>query len=200
MRRRKPSTLEHASAQLGRRPLAFQARLRARALTLAQLEAANKSALPPASRQPVPGDQRAIRAHVRERAHELAASGPAVESRKAAAVPVSDEQLAVYHPIGLADTRSGRRPVHAKSCPRCGRTLALTHRESFDRLVTFVVPVHRWQCDTCGWRGLLIDRHELKLLKRRLAGLIIIVLAFLLGLAIMWYLDYRHYSYRPPVD
>ena len=143
--------------------------------------------------------QRAILAHVKERARELAVSAPPGVG-KAPAVPVSDERVAVFVPIGLANTKSGRRPVHAKGCPRCGRTLGLTHRRSFDRLANFVIPVHRWLCGKCGWQGLLLDRHEFKKVKRRIGRLIIIALAFLLGLAIMWYLDYLKYSYRPPTD
>jgi hypothetical protein len=200
MKRRKPLALEHATTQLGRRPMAFRARQRPRTPAPSEPQPERPASTSERPGQPSPGSKRAILAHVKERAHELAASAPPSEAGVAAAIPVTDERIGVFQPIGLADTKSGRRPVHAKPCPQCGMVLGLMHRRAIDRLVAFVLPVHRWQCEECGWKGLLLDRHEFKVVKRRIGRLIIILLAALLALGVMWYLEYIRYSYHPPVE
>ncbi|HVN31945.1 MAG TPA: hypothetical protein VMT45_08150 [Thermoanaerobaculaceae bacterium] len=88
--------------------------------------------------------------------------------------------------------------MYSKRCPLCGRSVALQHRRRFDHIVALVVPVHRWQCQSCEWTGLRIDRHELKKIKRRVSIVVIVILAFLIGLVAMWYLDYLKYTKHPP--
>jgi len=44
---------------------------------------------------------------------------------------------------------------HARECPLCGGPALRTRRRFVDRLISVVIPVHRYQCRTvsCGWRG-----------------------------------------------
>ena len=43
-------------------------------------------------------------------------------------------------------------------CPRCGSDLSRIHRRASDRLLSFFVPVRRFQCKNgeCEWRGLRV--------------------------------------------
>jgi predicted RNA-binding Zn-ribbon protein involved in translation (DUF1610 family) len=90
--------------------------------------------------------------------------------------------------LGAAEQTAAHR--HGlKWCPHCGEALQLVHRRKRDRIASFVIPSHRWLCESCGWSGLRVDRHELKHLKRRVGVLLLILLAALLGFVVMWYLD-----------
>ena len=214
MKRRKPSALENATTRLGRRPVTFQARLRARALKLARHELGDTNDSTQASDQAGRPTPRAIWAQVHQRARTLSPAPPGSARAGAPAAALGTEpkadsgraagQTQPPEPQGASALdhrtaeRASRRHRHFKPCPKCGKPIRLTHRRLLDRLVAEAVPVHRWRCDSCGWSGLRVDRHELKHLKRRVGRLIIILLAFLLGFLLMSYLDYLKYTYHPP--
>ena len=42
-----------------------------------------------------------------------------------------------------------------RECPMCGGPALRIRRRLIDRLVSLVIPVHRYQCQmaTCGWHG-----------------------------------------------
>ena len=193
--------------------MAFRNRARARAATEPQ-EAGNlrrsPAAAPAAAEDATP---RAILARVKERAralpearpnHERAgvvtAASPAIASaglrEVAADVLTSRELPGSDHPMTPKEMEI-RRHLHVKRCPRCRHSVSLTHRRGSDRLVALAVPVHRWKCGSCGWSGLRVDRHEVKAAKKRLTVVIVVLLAFVIGLALMWFLDYLKYSYHP---
>ena len=214
MKHRKPSALENATLQRGHRPLAFQARLRARESKPAGSHTDNSAAAPATSEQSPQARQRAILARVKERAQTMQSSTPGLDrgtfliggspvappaTARADSEPTrAPEASAGSGAVEREPRKHARRRLYSKACPLCGRSVGLTHRTRLDRLVAKLVPVHRWRCGACDWSGLRIDRHEMKHLKRRVGRLIIIILAFLLGFAVMWYLDFLKYAYRPP--
>ncbi len=197
------------------RSLAFQQRARKRAAPQAP-EAPNGHSPRPASQQ-TPRDQtpRAILAEVKERARRMPRSAvPAVAGafpdlephvdleaglRDEAADVLTSRELPPSDDALAAAEAEIRRRVHVKRCPRCRQSVALAHRKRFDRIVGVALPVHRWACASCGWTGLRMDRHEKKRLRRRITVIVIVILAFFVGLALMWFLDYLKYS-RPSAD
>jgi DNA-directed RNA polymerase subunit RPC12/RpoP len=39
-------------------------------------------------------------------------------------------------------------------CPRCsGKSLTRMHRTRFDRMISLLVPVKRYECEACSWQG-----------------------------------------------
>jgi hypothetical protein len=53
----------------------------------------------------------------------------------------------------------GAHPLAAthKRCPLCAEPLLRMHRTSVDRMISMVVPVHRYRCYnlSCNWEGVL---------------------------------------------
>jgi len=49
-----------------------------------------------------------------------------------------------------------------RECPVCGGPVRRVHRRMVDRLLSMVVPVHRFQCKAvdCAWRGNLRVGHS----------------------------------------
>ncbi len=43
-----------------------------------------------------------------------------------------------------------------RSCPVCNHRIRRRHRKSLDRLMSYFVPVRRYSCSNCNWKGLLI--------------------------------------------
>jgi len=45
--------------------------------------------------------------------------------------------------------------LHERECPVCGGPALRIRRRFIDRLISLVIPVHRYHCQTatCGWRG-----------------------------------------------
>lgn len=216
MKHRRPSALENATTQLGSRPLAFKTRLRLRTVKPSRHESGESKNSTPASEQTQKPSPRAILARAQQRARALG-PGPKGSNRASARVaawnanpeaapsrgpgptqPAEPQALSGLDPE--AAEKAATHHPHFKACPRCGKSCGLTHRQRLDRIVSFVVPSHRWLCGSCGWSGLRADRHELKHLKRRVGRLIIILLAALLAFVVMWYVDYLKYSYHPPVE
>jgi hypothetical protein len=80
------------------------------------------------------------------------------------------------------------RHHHTKLCPQCAEAL---------RLITAVVPVHRWRCDACGWSGLRRDHGKRLLTKRRIVIALLVLMASLIGVSLLWFIDALHYSMQP---
>jgi len=45
--------------------------------------------------------------------------------------------------------------IHGRTCPRCYGSVMRVRRRYIDRLISVVVPVHRYHCisPSCGWTG-----------------------------------------------
>jgi len=53
-----------------------------------------------------------------------------------------------YHLLRLAPRE--------RTCPACDHKIRRRHRKSLDRLISYFVPVRRYSCSNCQWKGLLI--------------------------------------------
>lgn len=63
----------------------------------------------------------------------------------------------------LREKINGRSAYWSGTCPNCqGNTLSRIRRRATDRLICKLgIPVRRFRCDTCRWKGLRIEREHL---------------------------------------
>ena len=70
----------------------------------------------------------------------------------------------VGYNIGSVQPTSTLQGIHAhrRTCPRCQGALTRVKRRYVDRLISIVIPVHRYRCiaSSCGWKGNLRVRRE----------------------------------------
>jgi transposase-like protein len=45
--------------------------------------------------------------------------------------------------------------IHRCYCPECGQQAYRVQWRLYERLVSLIVPVRRYHCSSCGWRGLV---------------------------------------------
>ncbi|MFB6275389.1 MAG: hypothetical protein ABEI32_04475 [Halothece sp.] len=53
-----------------------------------------------------------------------------------------------YHLLRLANSH----PV----CPVCNHKIHKQHRKTYQRLLSYYIPVRRYYCSSCGWKGLRV--------------------------------------------
>lgn len=53
-----------------------------------------------------------------------------------------------------------------RKCPRCDHHLQKRHRGTVGRLVSYIVPVKRYSCSSCGWRGWRVQKPSDRSFKR----------------------------------
>jgi hypothetical protein len=60
---------------------------------------------------------------------------------------------------------SGHQEPTGRSCPRCQRRTDRVARRWYDRILSLFMPVVRYRCASagCGWEGLLMRRHRVRL-------------------------------------
>lgn len=60
----------------------------------------------------------------------------------------------------IADTKSSAKPTR-HSCPNCNSIyLDRVGRRLVDQITSLIVPVKRYYCESCGWRGNLKSGSE----------------------------------------
>lgn len=47
-----------------------------------------------------------------------------------------------------------------KSCPRCGHSIHKQHRRNVEHLLSYFIPMRRYHCRQCGWKGLQVYVRE----------------------------------------
>lgn len=62
-----------------------------------------------------------------------------------------------------------RQEPTGRACPRCQRRTDRVARRWFDRFLSLFMPVVRYRCVStgCGWEGLLMRRHRMRLRTER---------------------------------
>jgi len=58
-------------------------------------------------------------------------------------------------------TEYGKTPERDLHCPRCRGALIRIRRRPIDRVISWLLPRHRYRCQSigCGWEGTLRMRH-----------------------------------------
>ncbi|MFP4693811.1 MAG: hypothetical protein ACLFM2_08120 [Halothece sp.] len=51
-----------------------------------------------------------------------------------------------------------RKAIDTKQCPVCNSKIHRRHRKPIHHLLSFIIPVRYYYCQSCGWKGLRLSR------------------------------------------
>jgi hypothetical protein len=58
----------------------------------------------------------------------------------------------------MSTTASAPKAKSSYQCPRCGRELERTSRNTIDKIINTVIPIRRYKCYGCFWEGIRLYR------------------------------------------